>query len=105
MQLIDRDKLKSALNNEIISHDIGNIYDRYYREGLMCAMLHLGSQPTIEERKHGHWVTGENEDDGDFIIKCSICGKRAPTDGDYRYYLSNYCPHCSAKMDEEIKNE
>lgn len=99
MQLIDRDKLKSALNNEIISHDIGNIYDRYYREGLMCAMLHLGSQPTIEERKHGHWVTGENEDDGDFIIKCSICGKRAPTDGDYRYYLSNYCPHCGATMD------
>lgn len=99
MQLIDRDKLKSALNNEIISHDIGNIYDRYYREGLMCAMLHLGSQPTIEERKHGHWVTGENEDDGDFIIKCSICGKRAPTDGDYRYYLSNYCPHCGATME------
>lgn len=99
MQLIDRDKLKSALNNEIISHDIGNIYDRYYREGLMCAMLHLGSQPTIEERKHGCWVTGENEDDGDFIIKCSICGKRAPTDGDYRYYLSNYCPHCGATMD------
>ncbi len=58
MQLIDRDKLKIALNNEIISHDIGNIYDRYYREGLMCAMLHLGSQPTIEERKHGHWNNG-----------------------------------------------
>lgn len=56
-----------------------------------------------EERKHGHWVTGENEDDGDFIIKCSICGKRAPTDGDYRYYLSNYCPHCGATMDEEVQ--
>lgn len=55
-----------------------------------------------EERKHGRWVTGENEDDGDFIIKCSICGKRAPTDGDYRYYLSNYCPHCGATMDEEV---
>lgn len=52
-----------------------------------------------DERKHGCWVTGENEDDGDFIIKCSICGKRAPTDGDYRYYLSNYCPHCGATMD------
>lgn len=56
-----------------------------------------------EERKHGCWVTGENEDDGDFIIKCSICGKRAPTDGDYRYYLSNYCPHCGATMDEEVQ--
>ncbi len=57
-----------------------------------------------EERKHGSWVTGENEDDGDFIIKCSICGKRAPTDGDYRYYLSNYCPNCGAKMDG-VENE
>ena len=55
-----------------------------------------------KERKHGCWVTGENEDDGDFIIKCSICGKRAPTDGDYRYYLSNYCPHCGTKMDKEV---
>ena len=59
--------------------------------------------PVVEERKHGHWVTGENEDDGDFIIKCSICGKRAPTDGDYRYYLSNYCPYCGAVMDEVMK--
>lgn len=40
-----------------------------------------------EERKHGCWVTGENEDDGD-----------------YRYYLSNYCPQCGAKMDEEVQN-
>lgn len=56
MQLIDRDKLRSALENAIRSRDINRVYDRYFREGLIAAMLHLGNQPTIEERKHGHWI-------------------------------------------------
>ena len=99
MQLIDRDKLKSALNNEIISHDIGNIYDRYYREGLMCAMLHLGSQPTIEERKHGHWELTED------TISCPFCDywnlrKKEQRNGVYVYSKTpNYCPNCGAEME------
>lgn len=93
MQLIDRDKLKSALNNEIISHDIGNIYDRYYREGLMCAMLHLGSQPTIEERKHGHWIKLFDPNYGIIGVECSVCK------GEMRR-ATEYCPFCGAIMDE-----
>ncbi len=93
MQLIDRDKLKSALNNEIISHDIGNIYDRYYREGVMCAMLHLGSQPTIEERKHGHWIKLFDPNYGIIGVECSVCK------GEMRR-AAEYCPFCGAIMDE-----
>lgn len=93
MQLIDRDKLKSALNNEIISHDIGNIYDRYYREGVMCAMLHLGSQPTIEERKHGHWIKLFDPNYGIIGVECSVCK------GEMRR-ATEYCPFCGAIMDE-----
>lgn len=97
MQLIDRDKLKSALNNEIISHDIGNIYDRYYREGLMCAMLHLGSQPTIEERKHGHWIGKPIAGYG--TVRCSVCrSKFTKNTGQW-----DYCPKCGAVMDEVTK--
>lgn len=97
MQLIDRDKLKSALNNEIISHDIGNIYDRYYREGLICAMLHLGSQPTIEERKHGHWIE-INPKKGKGFYRCSVCNGAVGL-----YDDGFYCPYCGAKMDEEVQ--
>ena len=95
MQLIDRDKLRSALENAIRSRDINRVYDRYFREGLIAAMLHLGNQPTIEERKHGHW----REED----YKCSICGAKRPTTdtaSKWIYLDQHYCYNCGAKMDE-----
>ena len=105
MRLIDADalikKMKHWKEHEVSDGLIGE----GIKAGYDAAMICVSEMPTVEERKHGHWVTGENEDDGDFIIKCSICGKRAPTDGDYRYYLSNYCPHCGATMDEVAEDE
>lgn len=104
MRLIDADALIKWLNDTYC--DTSKRLWNYNQHVMAMDMIDiLENYPTIEERKHGCWVTGENEDDGDFIIKCSICGKRAPTDGDYRYYLSNYCPHCGATMDEEAKND
>lgn len=90
MQLIDRDKLRSALENAIRSRDINRVYDRYFREGLIAAMLHLGNQPTIEERKHGHWIFDDDEG-----LKCSCCFL---VDRDMNHY--DYCPWCGATMDE-----
>lgn len=96
MQLIDRDKLRSALENAIRSRDINRVYDRYFREGLIAAMLHLGNQPTVEERKHGHW-TKDN--------KCSECGAQRPTQGinKWIYLDAKYCYACGATMDEVVK--
>lgn len=96
MQLIDRDKLRSALENAIRSRDINRVYDRYFREGLIAAMLHLGNQPTVEERQHGHW-TKDN--------KCSECGAQRPTQGinKWIYLDAKYCYACGATMDEVVK--
>lgn len=102
MRLIDVDALIKYLRDTYCdaSRPLWNFNRHVMAIGIIDV---LENCPAVEERKHGCWVTGENEDDGDFIIKCSICGKRAPTDGDYRYYLSNYCPHCGATMDEEVQ--
>lgn len=93
MQLIDRDKLRSALENAIRSRDINRVYDRYFREGLIAAMLHLGNQPTIEERKHGHWIKLFDPNYGIIGVECSVCK------GEMRR-ATEYCPFCGAIMDE-----
>lgn len=49
----------------------------------------------------GRWVLDERYEDWADMYVCSICGRRALTDGDYRWELSKYCPHCGAEMDRE----
>lgn len=104
MELIDKKETIRLLAKSRDSEPVHSDVSFGIKAGVDKAMIVISNfADVVEERKHGCWVTGENEDDGDFIIKCSICGKRAPTDGDYRYYLSNYCPYCGAVMDEEAQ--
>lgn len=51
----------------------------------------VNSLPTVEAEPvvHGKW----NGVDHDMFFECSICGYL--TD----YMLTNFCPHCGAKMD------
>lgn len=49
--------------------------------------------PTVEERKHGHWIEHPEHPIGD----CSVCGERVPIySGSKKYKI---CPYCGAKMD------
>lgn len=41
---------------------------------------------------HGEWLCAETDDEQFFL--CSVCN-------DKKYWESNYCPNCGAKMDEE----
>ena len=97
MRLIDADKARAALEQAIRNCDINNAYDRYYCDGLQNAKLCL-AQPTVEERKHGHWTKDK---------KCSECGAERPTQGinKWIYLDAKYCYACGAKMDEAAKNE
>ena len=95
MRLIDADKARAALEQAIRNCDINNAYDRYYCDGLQNAKLCL-AQPTIEERKHGHWNNG---------YECSVCGAWMATDtiGDcLPPEEQHYCYNCGAKMDEVV---
>lgn len=72
---------------------IENLLDRFTKEG--CP-----EPADVVEVKHGEWMSVP-ETWGAFDIRyyCSECGKDAIINNNERYVLSDYCPHCFAKMD------
>lgn len=82
MRLIDADALRRR---------------KELRFGLMAAITTIqfliDEAPTVEERKHGHWIEHPKHPIGD----CSVCGERVPIYSGSKKYKS--CPYCGAKMD------
>ena len=97
-----------------------------------CVPMDFDSKMAISERElmklpaadvrpvvHGKWITQEymygDPDVGteDMWVErlaeygdcayCSECGGYAGLDGSEEYVLSNYCPHCGAKMENALK--
>ena len=65
--------------------------------------LHLEEEEPaadVVEVKHGKWFRHNKKKHGDTCYYCSVCEKMAIADG-YCWELTDYCPHCGAKMDEE----
>lgn len=66
-----------------------------------AAMLKVGNvfqglidkAPTVEERKHGHWIELEPDKYGNFI-QCSVCDSKFGL-----YSKDNYCQACGAIME------
>ena len=89
MRLIDADVLKEKLEK---TADINNpkfSYDSMMIAKIMIQMLNKA--PTVEERKHGHWIRHNN------IIACSEC--IWDMYWEERNTELNYCPNCGAIMD------
>ena len=61
------------------------------KKGVLMAISKLKETPAadVAEVKHGEWVYGEFD-----IPHCSECGVEVMPNN-----VSNYCPHCGAKMD------
>lgn len=82
MRLIDADALRRR---------------KELRFSLMAAITTIqfliDEAPTVEERKHGHWIEHPKHPIGD----CSVCGERVPIYSGSKKYKS--CPYCGAKMD------
>ena len=93
MRLIDADKAQKQLDMAIANNNNPLLLATEVKEFLEV-------QPTIEERKHGHWKFVAN------MLPyhlCSVCGSRALFDeNSYDTVMSNYCPYCGAVMDEGV---
>lgn len=99
MRPIDADELKITLTNWIRLHwgeaftadDMAYAYLEMINEELTLKM-----KPVV----HAHWVPCEDEYEDEY--KCSACG------GTQFFAMTpqnegwEYCPHCGAKMDEEV---
>lgn len=120
MRLIDANKLMIILQDHC---DANCVYTEQERQKTdICDTCLLGDakdyidrMPTIEAEpiRHGMWI--KMSDAGQDIIFCSECGgelsRRAITSSNPQFDLflklkcidkTAYCPHCGAKMDEEV---
>ena len=86
---------------------LDDIVDELNRNGydisnttLLRGKIILSHIPTADavEVVHGEWVFNQFGEP-----HCSVCGNYPLQNGDESYALSNYCPHCGAKMDKGVK--
>lgn len=83
MRLIDADALKLKLIVEEL--DAYAKTDFSFSQALSIFHGLINKAPTVEERKHGHWV-------GCSFNICSLCKNMQEQE-------TPYCPECGAKMD------
>ena len=99
MRLIDADKLINILNDNqaIYDNELKGTYYDGVGDGLEAAIVCVEHAPTIEERKHGHWVGKPIA--GYANVRCSVCGMV------FRQNTGRWksCPECTAIMDEVMK--
>lgn len=98
MRLIDA----NALINRIVFHTDWTTDEKEAFED------EINAEPTIEERKTGKWIYGENKYGHDGW-QCDQCGHWILWDyhvsmEDAERDLPKYCPNCGARMMQEGEN-
>ena len=91
MELIDREALKTKLEKNIEDLADKTGFFEGIKLGYESAVHFVEQAPTVEERKHGHWIRHNN------IIACSEC--IWDMYWEERNTELNYCPNCGAIMD------
>lgn len=93
MELIDREALSMELADEVLCAYAKA--DFRLAKALNVFQFLIEEAPTVEERKHGHWI--EKHLAGNTTITCSCCKTLVITNST----IFAYCPYCGAKMDGE----
>ena len=108
MRLIDADGLIKNIKNaekcyrESKCMESPYPYKQAFADGVgAVADLIVCGEPTIEKRKHGHWIY---DDPFGALPKCSECGCRSH-DAAAKECAIPYCPYCGAVMDEEVSGK
>lgn len=92
MELIAREALKSKLQKNIEELADKTGFFEGIRMGYESAVHFVEQAPTVEERKHGHWITKKA-----WHVECSECHHVL----EFICDVKKYCPNCGAKMDGE----
>ena len=95
MRLIDADALKNKILECSKNCFTYGAYGDYYtgREyAYLDAADLIDEAPTVEERKHGHWLTKKA-----WHVECSECHHVL----EFICDVKKYCPNCGAKMEDE----
>lgn len=75
-------------------------------EGAFSDVLaRIKNQPTVEERPKGKWKKYCNPIAGEQHYICTHCNEyqNFGSYGDYYVKAFNFCPHCGAEMEKNIK--
>ena len=112
MQLIDRDKLKTAICSSICIASANGSGKIEKCDSDYCAIQRLiDEQPTIEAEpvRHGMWDVYPSifhaASDGYNIMRCSHCKWSIAAPQLRKTDKFNFCPNCGARMDGGIQNE
>ena len=86
MRLIDASELKRAIAASAVVEDGKHIFDI------------IDEQPTVEERKTGHWIRHPEQKNiyGGKCVECSECGEKYMVQ--YIEY-EKFCRNCGAKLE------
>lgn len=91
-------KLLEGTNIETSPEEMAVIYNILFRFWQMGWLDKLDSSAAdVAPIRHGHWVKKGRQDN---YWKCSECNGSPLLDKFEREELSDYCPHCGAKMDD-----
>ena len=80
--------------------------DFFDNDTINAVLYSIDEAPTVDAEpvRHGHWAIDEEDIEWGNSLKkryCTNCGKRPHYDKEKReFILSDYCPHCGAKLDE-----
>lgn len=103
MKAIDRDTLTNKAEILYQHTESGKIIP--WSAVRVCEINNI---KTVEAEpvRHGEWATDKEDIEWGNSLKrkhCTNCGKRPHFDKEEReFILTNYCPHCGAKMDLEV---
>lgn len=95
MRLIDADILEIRLANLPGMWTSWNHWKR--------ARVIIEDMAKVDPVKHGHWIKHEQTKTEVSYEECSLC-HCVYNQGGWMAY-GYYCPHCGAKMDEEVMTE
>lgn len=98
MRLIDADALFPDANDQmgkpVLAHD-------KWGTSLSQLRAYISKQLTVDPVKHGHWTNAGVNNECFWLMQCSVCRGLASQVAEHFVY--EFCPHCGAKMDEEVR--